>query len=135
MSEISYNEMVAVVVKNKTNWATILPMCIFGGFLFVLSILIFIKFFRDHVGKAKIVNAMLINKQHYEYETVSKMAGRQTKIRYVLVFDINGDEERFDVSSYVYDTYDRGQHGILKYKGSRFIYFGEKHSNNHRKRR
>jgi hypothetical protein len=55
------------------------------------------------------------------YKPVRKIAIPGTITDYIVVFYANGKTLRFKTSVWVYDSVEKGETGILKYKGNKFI--------------
>jgi len=111
-----------IKVKSKIVWSEMV-LQIFVGILFLVILIgLVIRLFKDYAGKTKTVMATLANKSDFSYEVVSKF-GSSEKTNYTLTFEFEGITKEFSVSYFVYDSFEIGESGILKFKGNRYIDF------------
>lgn len=96
-----------------------------GGFLlFLLFIIgISIKIIKNYLEKAITIKAKIIDKIATTYNAVSKIPFPGTITDNIIVFYANGKTLRFKTSIWLYDSVKKGETGILKYKGNKFISF------------
>ncbi|MDD4700458.1 MAG: hypothetical protein PHV07_09460 [Oscillospiraceae bacterium] len=104
------------------DWIDVILMVISFAFLLTVTIGLLHRAFRDYVGKEKAAEAKLIDK----YSTRSFRQGKYQSgyvTTNILVFYVKGRTHKFEVDFLAYDFLEKGQLGILKYKGSRYIDF------------
>jgi Protein of unknown function (DUF2500). len=77
---------------------------------------------KNYFGKAVTVKARVADKLTDTYHPASRFSPG-TVTDYFLVFDAGGKILRFKVSFWVYDTVKKGEKGLLRYQGDRFIRF------------
>lgn len=97
---------------------------VLGGalFLVVAGGLIY-RLFRDCFSRARTVQARLADKEESSYERVGTSGKVYRKADYILVFEAGGRQLRFLTSFWNYDAFKVGTHGVLKYRGGKFLSF------------
>ena len=87
-------------------------------------VLIVVKKCMYYFGRLISVKATLIDKYSDTYNSAVKFTGIQgQKTDYFLAFLVDNKKVVFSVSAIVYDSYEKGENGILTYKNSRLIKF------------
>jgi len=87
----------------------------YGGIVF--------RLLKQKRSMKKTVDAVLVNKQQYTQQMVSRAQGVQKAERYVLTFSAQGRRLDFYVSAPVYESCALEETGVLVYQGERFISF------------
>ena len=83
------------------------------------------RFFRDCLSREKRERATLIDRYTTQREVGGARSPRRTVTEYFLAFQGERGVLRFQVSYWVYTTFQKGETGLLVYQGGRFIRFGE----------
>lgn len=89
----------------------------------LIYLLIFIRFIRNRAGKAIRKKAAVLDKYETAQERVNNRSVLSQTPLYVVAFDVEGRVLKFAVPGYQYGTIEKGDAGILVYKGTRFIRF------------
>ena len=98
----------------------IINYCVAGiGLLLVL--LIAIKLIRNQFSKPIEVQATIIDKRKSTYQKYTPVPEHGED--YILVFQSGNKSLSFLTSAWNYDSVEKGDHGTLKYRGSRLIGF------------
>ncbi len=96
---------------------------VFGSLGALIWVLIIIRLIKDRFTTLKTVKAIVIDKNTYKEQVVSRMQPTHSRQRYVVIFDCNGKKKSFYVSEFSYNGYRKGEKGTLTYKGSKLIDF------------
>ena len=92
-------------------------------FFIVICVGSFRRFFSNAFGRTVSRRAVLIDKYATQYQVVGRHAPVQTKTRYVLTFICGPKTVKLEVSLWVYSTVEKGDKGMLTYRGTRFVNF------------
>ena len=87
----------------------------------VLMGLVLARLLRSRFGRSKTVKAEVVGKQTVEF--YSKTAPGGKRVKYSVVFQVDGKKKSFYVSEFSYSGYRKGEKGNLTYKGDRLIDF------------
>lgn len=87
----------------------------------VLMGLVLARLLRSRFGRSKTVKAEVVGKQTVEF--YSKTAPGGKRVKYSVVFLVNGKKKSFYVSEFSYGGYRKGEKGTLTYKGDRLVNF------------
>lgn len=96
---------------------------VFAAVGIVIALGVMIRLINDVFGSVKTADAVVLDKREYDERIIRKSQAPYTRRRYVVDFDCNGKKRSFYVSEISYRGYQKGQKGILKYKGSKIIDF------------
>ena len=99
----------------------IIIFLVFMGLLSLIYLAPAIRLIQSKFGPVKTVKAVVTNK--YISKSFSKYAGNGEKVKYVIVFSIEGKKKYFSVSQFSYDGYRVNEKGTLTYKGSTLLKF------------
>lgn len=88
-----------------------------------LYALLLYRFLQNRVGKPQKRMATVVDKYYTVEDSVSNARVPRLKALYVVVFDVKNRILKFDVPVWFYGTIEKGEMGILIYKGTRFINF------------
>lgn len=89
----------------------------------LIYLLVLIRFIRNRAGKEIRKKATVLDKYETMQERVSNVSAPTRTPLYVVAFDVKDKVLKFKVPGYQYGTIEKGDAGILVYKGTRFIRF------------
>lgn len=99
----------------------IIIFLVFMGVLSLIYLSSTIRLIPSKFGPVKTVKAVVTNK--YISKSFSKYDGNGEKVKYVIVFSIEGKKKYFFVSQFSHDGYRVNEKGTLTYKGSTLLKF------------
>ena len=73
--------------------------------------------------KVNTANARVLDKMTTTYRTASIYAPKSVTTIYIVIFYVNGKTIKFRTSVWLYDSIEKGEVGILKYKGDKLLSF------------
>ena len=91
------------------------------GFIFVIYLIILVRFCYSRFGSVKKVAATVVHKQKVEWTAPRSPKGKRTQ--YAVTFQIGEKTRSFYVSAFSYDGYRKGEKGMLTYRGNRLMDF------------
>lgn len=94
---------------------------LFTALFAVIGIGLAVRFYRDRFSKKIRTKAEVIDKYAVPHERYGKSVRHITD--YTVAFDCGARTEKFFVSFLVYDGLEKGDRGVLTYRGSHFISF------------
>ncbi len=95
-------------------------------FLLISSVIIcgfVMKIVKNTLSAQKSVNAMVIEKQSFSQQILSKTQAPRVQQKFVIIFMTESKKLSFYVSPFTYNSIKEKQSGILTYKGDKLIDF------------
>ncbi len=91
----------------------------------VIGIGLAVRFFKDRYSKKITIKAEILDKYETAHPQVKMWV--QTVTDHTVVFDCGGETKKFSVSALAFQGMQKGDKGVLTYRGSHFIGFEHNH--------
>lgn len=103
---------------------------IVNAVIFVIGVIIFCGFFYraicDRFGSERSEPAIVSGKNSFERRVLMKSAAPYSEKKYVVAFELEGRDASFFVNEQTYNSLNKGDKGLLIFKGTRFVDFAPK---------